>query len=130
MLVRQQEPTPYQLLIRENITLGLEGPATEYQIVEACKIADIYDFITTLPDGFNTLCGNRGTQLSGGQRQRILIARALIRKPTLLLLDEATSALDTESERTGQAALEKGRKDCTTIAVAHPQTPLEHHKGF
>jgi ATP-binding cassette, subfamily B (MDR/TAP), member 1 len=115
----QQEPTLYQMSVRENIALGLEGDATEEEIDNACRKANIYEFIVSLPDGFNTLCGNRGTQLSGGQRQRIAIARALIRKPKLLLLDEATSALDTESERLVQAALENGREGCTSIAVAH-----------
>jgi ATP-binding cassette subfamily B (MDR/TAP) protein 1 len=87
----QQEPTLYQLSIRENIALGVEGEASTEQIEDACRRANIYTFITSLPEGLNTLCGSRGTQLSGGQRQRVAIARALIRKPRLLLLDEATS---------------------------------------
>lgn len=115
----QQEPILYQGTVRENITMGLDGPATHSQIEKACRDANIFDFVSSLPEGFATLCGARGTQLSGGQRQRIAIARALIREPRLLLLDEATSALDTESERVVQAALEKASSGRTTIAVAH-----------
>ncbi|KAF2429760.1 P-loop containing nucleoside triphosphate hydrolase protein [Tothia fuscella] len=115
----QQEPTLYQLSVRENVALGVEGHATDEHIEAALRKANIFEFITSLPEGMNTLCGSRGTQLSGGQRQRIAIARALIRKPRLLLLDEATSALDTESEKLVQAALKNGSDGCTTIAVAH-----------
>lgn len=115
----QQEPTLYQGTIRENIALGLESDATDDQIVDACRQANIYDFVQSLPDGLATMCGSRGTLLSGGQRQRIAIARALIRKPRLLLLDEATSALDTESERIVQAALDKAKEGRTTITIAH-----------
>lgn len=116
----QQEPTLYAMSIADNISLGLPGRAASApQIEDAARRANIYDFAASLPDGLDTLCGTRGTQLSGGQRQRIAIARALIRKPKLLLLDEATSALDTESEKIVQAALERGREGCTTVAVAH-----------
>jgi ATP-binding cassette subfamily B (MDR/TAP) protein 1 len=115
----QQEPTLYQGSIRDNIALGKEQPASDEEVEEACRKANIFDFVTSLPEGFNTSVGNRGTQLSGGQRQRIAIARALIRQPKLLLLDEATSALDTDSERLVQAALQKSTEGCTTIAVAH-----------
>jgi ATP-binding cassette subfamily B (MDR/TAP) protein 1 len=115
----QQEPTLYQGSIRDNIALGKEQTASDEEIEEACREANILEFVTSLPEGVNTLVGNRGTQLSGGQRQRIAIARALIRRPKLLLLDEATSALDTESERLVQAALKNSSKGCTTIAVAH-----------
>lgn len=115
----QQEPILYQGTVRENIAMGLDGSATQSKIEKACRDANIFDFISSLPEGFATLCGARGTQLSGGQRQRIAIARALIREPRLLLLDEATSALDTESERVVQAALEKASSGRTTIAVAH-----------
>jgi ATP-binding cassette subfamily B (MDR/TAP) protein 1 len=115
----QQEPTLYQGSIRDNIALGKEQPASDEEVEEACRKANIFDFVKSLPEGFNTSVGNRGTQLSGGQRQRIAIARALIRQPKLLLLDEATSALDTDSERLVQAALQKSTEGCTTIAVAH-----------
>ncbi|KAL9093862.1 MAG: hypothetical protein Q9165_003785 [Trypethelium subeluteriae] len=115
----QQEPTLYQGSIRDNVALGKEQTASNEEIEAACRKANIFDFIASLPEGFDTLVGNRGTQLSGGQRQRIAIARAVIRQPKLLLLDEATSALDTESERLVQAALEETKEGCTTIAVAH-----------
>lgn len=115
----QQEPVLYQGSIRDNIAMGVETEVTDAQVESAAKQSNIHDFVTSLPEGYGTLCGNRGTQLSGGQRQRIAIARALIREPRLLLLDEATSALDTESERIVQAALEKAKSGRTTIAVAH-----------
>lgn len=115
----QQEPTLYQGTIRENIALGLEKDATDDEILDACRQANIYDFIISLPDGLATACGSRGSLVSGGQRQRIAIARALIRKPRLLFLDEATSALDTESERVVQAALDKAKEGRTTVAIAH-----------
>lgn len=115
----QQEPVLYQGTIRENIAMGVESEVTEQQVEEAARQSNIYEFIVSLPEGFSTMCGSRGTQLSGGQRQRVAIARALIRQPRLLLLDEATSALDTESEQVVQAALEKAKSGRTTIAVAH-----------
>ncbi|KAL1651600.1 multidrug-resistance transporter mdr5 [Didymella pomorum] len=109
----------YNGSIRDNIAMGVESDVTDAQVKFAAKQSNIHDFILSLPEGFNTFCGNKGTQLSGGQRQRIAIARALIREPSLLLLDEATSALDTESEKVVQAALEKAKSGRTTIAVAH-----------
>lgn len=115
----QQEPVLYQGSVRDNIAMGIEVDVTDAQIEAAAKQSNIFDFIASLPEGFATMCGSRGTQLSGGQRQRIAIARALIREPRLLLLDEATSALDTESERVVQVALEKAKSGRTTIAVAH-----------
>ncbi|KAF2014111.1 P-loop containing nucleoside triphosphate hydrolase protein [Aaosphaeria arxii CBS 175.79] len=115
----QQEPVLYQGSIRENIAMGVDEDVTDAQIEDAARQSNILDFITSLPEGFATMCGNRGTQLSGGQRQRIVIARALIRQPKLLLLDEATSALDTESEKVVQLALAKARSGRTTVAVAH-----------
>lgn len=116
----QQEPVLYQGSIRENIALGSEAfEPTEEAIVEACKQANIWDFISSLPEGLETPCGNQGLSLSGGQRQRIAIARALMRKPRLLLLDEATSALDTESEKVVKEALDNAAAGRTTVAVAH-----------
>lgn len=120
----RQEPTLFQGSILENIALGVDDaklgrPPTEDDIIEACKQADAWEFIQSLPEGLATRCGSRGSQISGGQKRLIAIARALIRKPRLLLLDEATSALDTESERLVQAALEKAAEGGTTIAVAH-----------
>ncbi|KAL3495734.1 P-loop containing nucleoside triphosphate hydrolase protein [Aspergillus germanicus] len=117
----QQEPVLFQGTVSENIALGALKTPTEEEIYDAARQANAYDFITSLPQGFNTPAGKQGTSFSGGQRQRIAIARALIRRPKVLLLDEATSALDTQSERLVQAALDKaGKMDGrTTIAVAH-----------
>lgn len=92
---------------------------TEDRLHSVCHDALIYDFIVSLPDGFNTDIGSRGVALSGGQKQRIAIARALMRDPQILLLDEATSSLDSESEKMVQAALERAAKGRTMIAVAH-----------
>ncbi|KAK9470653.1 P-loop containing nucleoside triphosphate hydrolase protein [Dipodascopsis tothii] len=122
----QQEPTLYAGSIRENIELGAVGPVTEAEIVAVCKQANIHDFVMSLPDGYDTLCGSKGTLLSGGQKQRIAIARALIRNPKILLLDEATSALDSESEKIVQAALDAAAKGRTTIAVAHRLSTIQN----
>lgn len=121
MSLVQQEPVLFQGTVMENIAQGALSEPTEDEIHEAAKQANAYDFISSLPQGFNTPSGKQGTSFSGGQRQRIALARALIRRPKLLLLDEATSALDTQSERIVQAALDKvGKMDGrTTIAVAH-----------
>ncbi|KAK5076742.1 GTPase-activating protein [Lithohypha guttulata] len=124
-----QEPTLYQGTIKENILLGLGGMSddkvSDERIIQACKDANIYDFIISLPDGFATHVGQKATLLSGGQKQRIAIARALLRNPKVLLLDEATSALDSESEKVVQAALDKAAKGRTTIAVAHRLSTIQ-----
>lgn len=116
-----QDSVLFEGSIRFNVALGA-CPGTEpsdIEIEEACKLANIHDTIISLPDGYNTQCGNNGGQLSGGQRQRLSIARALVRKPRLLLLDESTSALDAESERLLQDGLEKATRGITVVAIAH-----------
>ncbi|NXJ75962.1 MDR1 protein, partial [Trogon melanurus] len=113
-----QEPVLFATTIAENIRYGRED-ISDAEIEQAAKEANAFDFISRLPDKFDTLVGERGAQLSGGQKQRIAIARALARNPKILLLDEATSALDTQSESIVQAALDKARAGRTTIVIAH-----------
>lgn len=104
--------------IRDNIAYAIED-ADEEQVVSAAKAAFAHDFILELPQGYDTVIGERGVKLSGGQKQRITIARALLKNPPLLILDEATSALDTESERIVQRALENLMRERTSIVIAH-----------
>ncbi|KAI5863830.1 multidrug resistance protein [Durotheca rogersii] len=128
----QQEPKLYPGTIRENISMGIpkddSETVSESDIITACRQANAWDFVSSLPEGLDTPCGSNGLQLSGGQRQRVAIARALIRNPRLLLLDEATSALDTQSERVVQDALNEAAKtgDRITIAVAHRLSTVRH----
>jgi len=111
--------------IRENIEYGRPG-ATLEEIQTATRQANAYDFISALPEGFDTLVGPRGTKLSGGQRQRIAIARAILADPRILLLDEATSALDSESERLVNEALERLMEGRTSLVIAHRLSTVRH----
>jgi len=113
-----QDAAVFSTSAMENIRYGKPG-ASDAEVVEAARAAFAHDFITALPEGYDTFLGERGVRLSGGQRQRIAIARAMLKNPPLLLLDEATSALDAESERMVQAALESAMQGRTTLVIAH-----------
>ncbi len=113
-----QETMLFGGTIRENILYGRLDAGPD-EVIAAARTANAHDFISTLPDGYETIVGERGVRLSGGQRQRIAIARAVLKDPRILLLDEATSALDNESERLVQDALERLMQDRTTVIIAH-----------
>ncbi|PIO65437.1 ABC transporter, ATP-binding protein, partial [Teladorsagia circumcincta] len=123
-----QEPVLFATSIEENIRYGRPS-ATDVEVLEAAKLANAHEFITSFPDGYQTVVGERGAQLSGGQKQvlfialltvtRIAIARALLKDPPILVLDEATSALDTESERLVREALDRAMRGRTVLVIAH-----------
>jgi ATP-binding cassette, subfamily B, bacterial len=113
-----QDPVVFSASALENIRYGRPG-ASDEEVRQAARAAYAHDFITALPEGYDTYLGERGVRLSGGQRQRIAIARAILKNPPLLLLDEATSALDAESERMVQAALVSAMRNRTTLVIAH-----------
>ncbi|KAF2281083.1 ABC transporter-like protein [Westerdykella ornata] len=140
----QQEPVLFNGTIFENVAHGLIGTQWESEpeevkralVAQACEGAFANEFITRLPDGYDTLCGDSGIHLSGGQRQRIAIARCIIRRPSILILDEATSAIDVRSEQKVQAALDRAAQNRTTIVIAHRLSTIQKadnivvlHKG-
>ncbi len=120
-----QEPILFHDTISSNIRFG-EKEVTQEQIEEAARTAHAHEFIKDLPQGYNTVVGDRGVMMSGGQRQRIALARAIMRNPSILLLDEPTSSLDTESERLIQDAMDRFVHGRTTIVIAHRLSTILH----
>ncbi|KAJ2724090.1 hypothetical protein GGI07_002211 [Coemansia sp. Benny D115] len=120
-----QEPALFSTSIRENLRLANPN-ATDTQIQKACEQANAHGFISALPNGYDTVVGERGTLLSGGQKQRLSIARAILRDPKILILDEATSSLDAESERLVQSALDRLMVGRTVLVIAHRLTTIRN----
>eukprot|EP00249_Psilotum_nudum_P024545 c29214_g2_i1 orf=143-4090(-) len=120
-----QEPVLFGTSIRENIAYG-KDEATFEEIKSAAELSNAANFINKMPEGYDTMVGEHGTQLSGGQKQRVAIARAILKDPCILLLDEATSALDAESEHLVQEALDRVMENCTTVVVAHRLTTIRN----
>jgi ATP-binding cassette, subfamily C, bacteriocin exporter len=125
MGVVPQDVFLYRGKIRDNISLGAPD-APMQKIVDVARLAHAHEFISRLPERYDTLIGERGSDLSGGQRQRIAIARALLTNPRIMVLDEATSSLDTESERAIQVTLDKVKQGRTTILIAHRLSTVRH----
>ena len=131
-----QEPVMFATSFRKNLLYGIDRDVTDSEINRALKMANVYQFVSSLPEGLETFCGSGGSQMSGGQKQRIAIARALLRNPQILLLDEATSALDNESEKMVQQTIDslqaafsladQGRQNLTTISVAHRLSTIKN----
>ncbi|HYW49826.1 MAG TPA: ABC transporter transmembrane domain-containing protein, partial [Gemmatimonadaceae bacterium] len=121
-----QDTVLFNDTVRANIAFGAPGVYTQEQVEEAARAANAHQFISELPQGYDTVLGERGTRLSGGQRQRVAIARALLSDPPILILDEATSALDTESERLVQEAIDRLLAGRTVFVIAHRLSTVEH----
>ncbi len=115
----------FQGTVRENLTYG-RPDATDEDVIQAATLAEAHTFISALPDGYDTIVGERGQKLSGGQRQRLTIARAILRNPAILVLDEATSAVDNETEAAIQRSLARVSADRTTIVIAHRLSTVRH----
>jgi len=133
MGIVSQEPILFNDTVYNNITFGVDttrpapdGGTWQQAVERAARIANAHEFISEMPDGYDTVIGDRGSRLSGGQRQRLSIARAILKNPPILVLDEATSALDSESEKLVQEALEHLMKDRTTLVVAHRLSTIKH----
>lgn len=120
-----QESILFNDTVFNNIAFGMDN-VTEAQVIEAAKIANAHEFISKMPQGYQTNIGDRGSKMSGGQRQRMSIARAVLKNPPILILDEATSALDTESERLVQDALSNLMKNRTSVVIAHRLSTIQH----
>jgi ABC-type multidrug transport system fused ATPase/permease subunit len=120
-----QDASVFGGTIGENIRYG-RLDATEDELHAAARAANVHDFISSLPAGYDTIVGDRGTRLSGGQRQRVAIARAILKDSPILILDEATSSLDNESERLVQEALANLMAGRTTVVVAHRLSTIRH----
>jgi ATP-binding cassette, subfamily B, bacterial len=115
----------FQGTVRENLTYG-RPDATDDDVIRAATLAEAHAFVTELPDGYDTIVGERGQKLSGGQRQRLTIARAILRDPAILVLDEATSAVDNETEAAIQRSLARVADGRTTIVIAHRLSTVRH----
>ena len=121
----QQDVYLFSGTVKDNIGYG-KSTASDREIIVAAKLAGAYEFIKSLPNGFDTYVGERGVKLSGGQKQRISIARVFLKNPPILILDEATSALDNKSEIVVQDSIEKLSKGRTTITIAHRLTTVQN----